>query len=141
MSKTKPIGLSEFIQQVKRDLLDEQFIDAEGVPLVAINEIEVEVSVVATREGGGSAKGGAKAGLKLSVPGFGEVGGELGGELGMEGKLSRANTQIVRVKLGPLVNTEKLLAGMKPEELEKIQAQARKYLARSGDRASTPDTA
>jgi hypothetical protein len=117
------ISLAEFIHQVKEDLLKEQFVGGGQVPLVAIQEIEVEVSVVASREAGG----GAKAGLKLSVPGLGEAGGELAGE----GKLGRANTQMVRVKLNPLLNTEQLLAQMSPEELKKVQEQAKKYLARS----------
>ncbi len=117
------ISLAEFIRQVRQDLLNEQYSRQGGAPLVAIQEIEVEVSVVATREAGG----GATAGLKLTVPGLAEASSELAGE----GKLSKANTQTVRVKLNPLLNAEQLLAQMSPEELAEIQAQAKKYLTRS----------
>ncbi len=119
-----PISLAEFIHQVKQDLLDEQFRQEGAAPLLAIREVEIEASVVATREGGGGARGG----LKLSVPGLGEV----GAETGVEGKLGRADTQTVRVRLAPFLDVEQLLAQMSPEELEKVQKQAKEHIARGG---------
>jgi len=38
----------------------------------------------------------------------------------------------VRVKLAPFLNVEQLLAQMSPEELEKVQKQAKEYIARGG---------
>jgi len=48
------ISLAEFIRQVRQDLLDEQFRQEGAAPLLAIQEVEIEASVVATREGAGA---------------------------------------------------------------------------------------
>ena len=67
--KEQAIGLSQFICQVKKDLLSQQFTKDDPIPLFAIDEIEVEVAVTATRE----VKGGAKAGINLTIVGLGTV--------------------------------------------------------------------
>lgn len=129
MSKQKPIGLSEFIYQVKKDLLGQQFTERDPVPLLAIEEIEIEMAVGASREGSGG------GGIDLSVIGLG------GANIGLEGKLSKENAQTVRVTLAPLLSKEQLLARMTPQQRERVMEQAEQAIARGGEGGSTPDTA
>jgi hypothetical protein len=122
---TQTIGLAEYIEKVKQDLLNEQYLSKDKTALLAIEEIEIELTVVATKEGGGS----GKVSFKLGVPLTGEFGVEAGGE----GKLTRENAQTLRVKLAPLITKEQILAKMTPAEKKTIEDIAVKYIARGGD--------
>lgn len=119
----KPIGLSEFINQVKKDLLDTQ--EHDSVPLLAIEKVEVEVKVVADRVEGG------KAGLKLSV--FG-----LGADAGVDTKTKKENAQTVKITLSPLLSKDQLLLRMHPEKREIIFQQGDRAIAR-GSNSDEPD--
>ncbi len=119
------IGLAEYIERVKQDLLDEQFVKGGETPLFAVDEIEIELSVVATKEGSGS----GKIGFKLGVPLTGEFSAEGGGG----GKYGQEDTQTIRVKLQPLLNKEQILAQMSAEQLAAVQKQGLRHLARTGD--------
>lgn len=131
MSQPKPIGLSEFIYQVKKDLLDKQFTADDPVPLFAIDQVEVEVGVMATREG----SGGLKGGINLSIIGLGGAEAELGG------KFSKENAQTVRVTLSPLLSKEQLLARMPPEQRERVMQQAEEAIARGSEEPVVPTEA
>ena len=85
----KPIGLSELIYQVKRELLSSGSREDDPVPLFAVDEIELEVAVTVSREG--------QAGINIQV-------------LNVGGSASREDAQTVRVKLKPLLSREELLA-------------------------------
>jgi hypothetical protein len=85
----KPIGLSELIYQVKRELLSAGSREDDPVPLFAVDEIELEVAVTVSREG--------QAGINIQV-------------LNVGGSVSREDAQTVRVRLKPLLSREELLA-------------------------------
>ncbi len=120
------IGLAEYIDRIKQDL--KQFA-ADEEKWLAIDEIEIEFSVVATKEGGGS----GKFSFKLGVPTIGETGVELGGE----GKLGREKVQTVRLKLSPLLDKAQIVAGLSQEELAEVTAAIEDYGVRSGDDDAT----
>ena len=127
MSKDQPISLSEFIFQVKKDLLDKQLSKDDPVPLFAIDEIEVEVSVTASREAEG------KAGLNLTILG---VGLEAGGT----GTVGKENAQTVRVKLSPLLSKAELFEQLPDHVKQEIRRKSTTTVLR-GERTSTPDSA
>jgi hypothetical protein len=127
MSKDQPISLSEFIFQVKKDLLDKQLSKDDPVPLFAIDEIEVEVGVTATREAEGN------AGLNLTILG---VGLEAGGK----GTVGKENAQTVRVKLSPLLSKEELFEQLPDSVKQEIRRKSSTVVMR-GDRTGTPDSA
>ena len=85
----KPIGLSELIYQVKRELLSAGSREDDPVPLFAVDEIEVEVAVSISREG--------QAGINIQV-------------LNVVAAHPAKDAQTVRVKLKPLLSREELLA-------------------------------
>ncbi|NEO78733.1 trypco2 family protein [Moorena sp. SIO4G3] len=94
------IGLSEFIQQVKQDLLSVAPGQEKDAPLLCVESVELELQVSVKR----TPKAGAKGNIKINVLGTGgEVGGELGGDLG------RDEIHKVKVKLSPLFDKERLL--------------------------------
>jgi len=124
-NKIETIGLSEYIEKVKQDL--KQFSVTDKDKWLLIDEIEIEFSVVATKEGGGS----GKFSFKLGVPTIGETGVELGGE----GKLGRERVQTVRLKLSPLLDKAQIIEELPPEELDKI----RKNIKHSGIRGGNDD--
>jgi hypothetical protein len=128
---SKPIGLSEFIDQVKRDLLTKQSSTEDPVPLFAITEVEVEVSVVATRE----VEGGLKGGINLAILGLGTAEASGGGKVGHE------SAQTVRVKLSPLLTKEQLLERMEPAVREKVLAKAAGAIPRGERTLLTDDLA
>ena len=118
MDKVKqPILLSEFIFQVKQDLLDKQFSAEDPVPLFAIDEIEIEVGVTATREAEGN------TGLNLTIFGIGL-------EAGGTGTVGKENAQTVRIKLTPLLTKEEWLSTLSPEQLQRIKAKSGEVLTR-----------
>ncbi|NEO13025.1 MAG: hypothetical protein F6J98_30260 [Moorea sp. SIO4G2] len=99
-NNNSPIGLSEFIQQVKHDLLSVAPGQEKDAPLLCVESVELELQVSVKR----TAKAGAKGNIKINVLGTGgEVGGELGGDLG------RDEIHKVKVKLSPLFDKERLL--------------------------------
>ncbi len=101
------IGLAEFIQQVKRELLTTYPDNENDTPLLSVDSVELELQVTVKKEGGG--------GVKINVLQFG------GGEV--SGKVSRDDVQKVKVKLSPLVSKEYLLKAYyqkNPEKWEKL---------------------
>lgn len=117
------IGLAEYIEKVKQDLKHLSVADEEK--WLAIDEIEIEFSVVATKEGGGS----GKFSFKLGVPMVGETGVELGGE----GKLGREKVQTVRLKLSPLLDKAQIVEGLSDEQIAQIKENTLASGVRSGD--------
>ena len=117
---TKPIGLAEFIRQVKLDLLANQLGQDDPAALFAVSEVEIEVGVTATRQG----EGGIKGGLDLSIIGLGGL------EFNAGGSISRENAQIVRIKLAPLLTKEQLWQTLKPDEQKRISDQGVQVLFR-----------
>jgi hypothetical protein len=127
MSKDQPISLSEFIWQVKKDLLDRQLSKDDPVPLFAIDEIEVEVSVTASREAEGS------AGLNLTILG---VGLEAGGT----GTVGKENAQTVRIKMTPLLSKAELYERL-PDHIKAEIGRKSQTTVLRGDKMNTPDSA
>lgn len=94
------IELTEFIQQVKEDLLSLTPGKDKDAPFLFVESVELELQVTAKRTG----KAGAKGSIKIDVLGTGgEVGGELGGDIGRE------KVQKIKVKLSPLFDKEHLV--------------------------------
>jgi hypothetical protein len=89
---SQKIGLSELIDQVKKDLLSPPSAEAEP-PILFVEAVELELKVAARREG--------NAGVKVDVLAIG------GGEVG--GGLSQEKTHTVKVKLSPLFDKAQLL--------------------------------
>lgn len=94
------IGLAEFIQQVKHDLLSVAPGKDKEAPFLFVESVELELQVTVKRTG----KAGAKGGIKINVLG---TGGEVGVEAG--GELSRDDVHKVNVKLSPLFDKERLM--------------------------------
>jgi hypothetical protein len=86
------IGLSELIDQVKKDLLSPPSAEADP-PILFVESVELELQVTARREG--------NAGVKVDVLAIG------GGEAG--GGLSQEKTHTIKVKLSPLFDKAQLL--------------------------------
>jgi hypothetical protein len=94
------IGLAEFIQQVKQDLLSVAPGKDNDAPFLFVESVELELQVTVKRTG----KAGAKGNIKINVLGTGgEVGGEVGGDLG------RDDVHKVKVKLSPLFDKDRLM--------------------------------
>jgi hypothetical protein len=83
------IGLAEFIAEVKRELMEPLPGGVDPVPLLSVEDINVECKVTLTKQG--------KAGIHIHVI-------ELGGTAG------RDDVHTVTVKLSPLVSREQRLA-------------------------------
>lgn len=96
-TESKPIGLTELIYQVKRELLSAESRQYDPVPLFAVDEIELELAVTIGREG--------EAGINIQV-------------LNVGGGASREDAQTVRVKLKPLRSREELIADLKEHDPE-----------------------
>jgi hypothetical protein len=86
---TTQIGLAEYIYQVKRELMQPEEGVVDPVPLLAIEEVELDIAVTVSIE--------AKAGLKVYVV---ELGG--GGD--------RSDAHSVHVKLAPLLSPEERMS-------------------------------
>jgi hypothetical protein len=99
------IGLAEFIQQVKQDLLSVAPGKDKEAPFLFVESVELELQVTVKRTG----KAGGKAGLKINV-----LGVEAGGELG------RDDVQKVTVKLSPLFDKEYLTEAYKSLRSEQV---------------------
>jgi hypothetical protein len=83
------IGLAEFIQQVKEDLLSVAPGKDTEAPFLFVESVELELQVTVKR----TAKGSGKDSVKISVLG---TGGEIGAEVG--GDRSRDEVHKVKVK-------------------------------------------
>ncbi len=94
-TERKPIGLTELIYQVKRELLSAESRQNDPVPLFAVDEIELELAVKVSREG--------QAGVNIQV-------------LNVGGGASRENAQTVKVTLKPLRSREELIADLKARD-------------------------
>jgi hypothetical protein len=93
-SDSESIGLTELIYKVKQELLDPGSRQADPVPLFAVGEIELEIAVSVSREG--------KAGINIQV-------------LDLGGGVSKAEAQIVRVTLKPLLTRDELVAELRKQ--------------------------
>lgn len=117
MTTPKPdIGLSEFIEQVKKDLLESK---TDEVPMFAVDKIEIEAKIAAKKEDTG------KGGLKLAIFNFGV-------DAGVVSKSGAENTQTVKVTLSPLLTREEILEEMTPDQKKRIRIQARDGLMKGG---------
>ena len=92
MSNNKPIGLTELIYRVKRELMQPEQDGADPVPLLAVDEVELRIAVKVSKK--------AQAGLNIQVV---ELGG--GGE--------HSDVHTVRVKLTPLLTRQERLANLR----------------------------
>jgi hypothetical protein len=115
----KPIGLTELIYQVKRELLSSGSRQDDPVPLFAVDEIELEVAVTVSREG--------QAGINIQV-------------LNVGGGASRADAQTVRVKLKPLRTREELIADLQKRDphLFDTMTEESLNLLKGGQAANSP---
>jgi Trypsin-co-occurring domain 2 len=105
------IGLAEFIQQVKQDLLSVAPGKEKDAPFLFVESVELELQVTVKRTG----KAGAKGSIKIEVLGTGgEIGLEAGGDLG------RDDVQKVKVKLSPLFDKDYLLKTYKDIHSEQV---------------------
>jgi hypothetical protein len=94
-TEAKPIGLTELIYQVKRELLTPESRQNDPVPLFAVDEIELELAITVRREG--------QAGINVQVFSVGCG-------------TSREDAQTVRVTLKPLRSREELIADLKTRD-------------------------
>jgi hypothetical protein len=99
VAEENTIGLAELIEQVKRELLTPSVEGETDIPLLSVDEVELELQVTVRKE--------AKGGIKIYVL---ELGG--GG--------SRDDVQKVKVKLSPIVNKETLLGLYKKRHPERL---------------------
>ncbi|MEP0755216.1 hypothetical protein NDA03_23650 [Trichocoleus sp. Lan] len=99
MAEENSIGLAELIEQVKQELLTPSSKGETDIPLLSVDEVELELQVTVKKE--------AKGGIKIYVL---ELGG--GG--------SRDDVQKVKVKLSPIVNKETLLGLYKKRHPERL---------------------
>lgn len=94
------IGLNEFIYKVKQDLLRPSPDLVDPVPIFAVDEIQLEVSVTVRKEGQG--------GINIQVLNVGTV-------------VAKENVQVVRVTLKPLRTREELIADMRRLDPDLVQ--------------------
>ncbi|TBR58294.1 hypothetical protein B4U84_20390 [Westiellopsis prolifica IICB1] len=115
MSEERPIGLTELIEQVRRELLSTTSHKDTEVPLLSVDTVELELQVTVHREG--------KGGLKVYVV---EMGG--GG--------SRNDVQKVKVTLSPLLSKEVRLGLYKkryPDRWTEFMDKSVEALTKGGD--------
>jgi hypothetical protein len=99
VAEESTIGLAELIEQVKRELLAPSLEGETDIPLLSVDEVELELQVTVKKD--------VKGGIKIYVL---ELGG--GG--------SRDDVQKVKVKLSPIVNKEILLGLYKKRHPERL---------------------
>lgn len=102
MSEASSLGLSELIEQVKRDLLAEE-LDPSGPPLFSVDEIDLHLQVTVEKSG--------NAGVSIKV-------------LQVGGQVAHHHAQTIHVKLTPLLSKEERIAVIKrkyPELWEKVE--------------------
>jgi Trypsin-co-occurring domain 2 len=106
------IGLAEFIQQVKEDLLSVAPGKEKDAPFLFVESVELELQVTVKRTG----KAGAKGSVKINVLG---IGGEIGAEAG--GDISHDAVHKVKVKLSPLFDKDDLIKSYETQHPDKIR--------------------
>jgi Trypsin-co-occurring domain 2 len=106
------IGLAEFIQQVKQDLLSVAPGTENDAPFLFVESVELELQVTVKRTG----KAGAKGSVKINVLG---TGGEISGEVG--GDISHDAVHKVKVKLSPLLDKDRLIEFYKAQHPDRIR--------------------
>lgn len=106
-SASAPIGLTELIYQVKKELLSPESRWGDPVPLFAVEEIQLEIAVSVSREG--------EAGINIQV-------------LSLGGGVSRADAQTVRVTLRPLRSREELIAELRQRDPQLFASMAEESL-------------
>jgi Trypsin-co-occurring domain 2 len=92
-SALAPIGLSEFVYQVKRELMQPDP-DSDSPRILSVEDIELEIQVSATR--------GLDGGLTIQV-------------LKIGGSAKQQDTHTVRVKLQPLLSHDQRLAELQKD--------------------------
>jgi hypothetical protein len=97
------IGLAEFIQQVKKELLTTYPKSEDDTPILCVDSVELELQVTVKTEG--------KGGIKINVL----LGGEIAGGVSQDG------VQKVKVQLSPLITKEQILKAYYKENPEKWQ--------------------
>jgi hypothetical protein len=98
VTRTNSIGLEEFIEQVKRELL---FSRDDTTPLLSVDQVELQLQVTVHKEG--------NAGIQIQVVQFG-------------GKLSNDDVHTVKVTLTPLISKEDRLRIYKEKYPEQMKA-------------------
>lgn len=88
------IGLAELVFQVKRELMQRAPAGTDPVPLLSVEDVDLEIKIGVTKQG--------KAGVQIYVL-----------QLGAEGKLEEVHT--VRVKLRPLLSREERVDALRNE--------------------------
>jgi hypothetical protein len=118
MKKTS-IGLSELINQVKCELLEEPD-SSDSTPFLSVDEIELEISVTATKK--------AEGGINIQVVEFGS-------------SVGHTSVHTVRVKLLPLLTHEERLEEIRKDaRWKKIkQINIEGALKKAGNKALAPD--
>lgn len=106
----RPIGLTELIHQVKRELLSPERQAGDPAPLFAVDEVELEISFTATA--------GLNGKIDLKVVSLGS-------------DLSEERVQTVRVTFKPLIGGAESLAKLRTQDLleaERIEADSLRML-------------
>jgi hypothetical protein len=113
------IGLAEFIEQVKQDLLSVAPGKEKEAPFLFVESVELELQVTVKR----TVKTGAKGSLKIDVLGS-------GGEIGLEGggDVGRDHVQKVKIKLSPLFDKERLMEFYQTLHSEQVPTTVKKSL-------------
>jgi hypothetical protein len=117
--KNRSIGLSELINQVKKELLEKSD-SLDQIPLLSVEDVELEISVTVSKEGEG--------GINIQVV-------ELGAGI------THTQVHTVRVRLSPLLSKEERLADLKTDSRwEKIVSQQKESLLKGLEKEiSNPD--
>lgn len=112
IEETKSIGLAELINQVKRELLTPEKRRDDPVPLFAVDEIQLELTVSVNREIDG--------GINIQV-------------LSLGGVTTNEKAQTARVTLKPLLSKEEIVADLRqsnPEVFEQMKRDSKRALTK-----------
>ena len=107
-NEEKPIGLTELIQQVKRELLTPN--ESAEARIFFVDNVELTIKV--------GVKRGVKGGIDLSVLSFGKV--------KLEGGVDREDVHTVKVKLSPLFDKKRLLEFYQTLDPEQMNSTVKK---------------
>ena len=99
MSNENLIGLTELIEQVKKELLAKSPENENDIPFLSVDSVELELQVTVKNED--------NAGIKLYVVNLG-------------GKIAQDDVQKVKVTLSPLLNKQQLLTVYKKKFPERF---------------------
>lgn len=109
---SQSIGLTDLIQQVKRDLLATVSGESADAPILFVESVELELKVAVKQEGAGK--------IKIDVLSIG------GGEVG--GAVSQDKTHTVKVKLSPLFDKERLMEFYQALHPDQVPASVKRSL-------------